>query len=203
MLERKRTTPIEERFQHLKILKKQGIKVAVNGEPFIPGFHTIQEFENILKRLKSNGIKTYNTYNLHLNDFVAKRFHSIGLDIEKIWILNQDKNWKPILRQLCDIAKKYNIILGCPDFVNVRSDWPNKTNTCCGINVDKPTTYNAHTWRNMVLANQSVDEIVEKTWDGIGNYEEGIKVLTGKAENMYTFVDAGLVKKPEKKGLLF
>lgn len=203
VFERKRTTPISDRFKCLKRLKRQGVRVGVNGEPFIPGFHTVKMFEDMIKRLKKHGIKSYNTYNFHFNAFVAKRLAAIGIDVEKIWAMNQDRRWKPILRQLCDVAEKHNIILGCPDFVNVRPDWTNKTNTCCGIDVESPTTYNAHTWRNMLLAGKSVEEIVEKTWDGVGNYDEGIRVLTGKAKGMYTMVDAGLIEKEGEKGLLF
>ena len=203
VLERKHTTPVQDRLKHIKQLKKKGVKVAVNGEPFIPGFHTVKMFEDMVKRLKGVGIESYNTYNFHFNDFVAKRLVAIGIDIEKIWTMNQDEHWRPILQQLCDIADKHNIILGCPDFVNVRRSWVNKTNTCCGIDVPRPTTYNTHTWRNMLLEGKSIDEITKETWDGVGNYEEGLKVLTGKAKNMYTMVDAGLVEKKNEGGLLF
>jgi len=203
ILERKRTTPIKDRFKHIQMFKKQGVKVAVNGEPFIPGFHTIKMFEDMIKRLKSAGVKNYNTYNFHFNDFVAKRLLAIKLDIEKIWEMNQDKNWKPILHQLCEIANKYDIILGCPDFVNVPKERKNETNTCCGINVQTPTTYNTHTWRNMLLAGIPIDQIIEKTWDGIGNKEEGLKILMGEGEKMYTMADAGLVEKKKNKGVLF
>jgi len=193
--ERKRTTPVSKRIKHLVELKKQGLKVAVNGEPFIPGFHTVEMFEDIIKRLKSNGIKNYNTYNFHFNDFVAKRLLDIGIDIEKIWEMNQDKNWKPIQHKLCEISKKHDIILGCPDFVNVPKSWNNETNTCCGINVSNPTTYNTHSWRNLILEGKTADEIIKNTWDGIGDKEEGRKVLMGKSDKMYTMRDAGLIKK--------
>ena len=203
ILERKRTTPIPDRFLHMKTLKKQGVKIAVNGEPFIPGFHTVKMFEDMIKRLKANGIKNYNTYNFHFNDFVAKRLVKIGIDIEKIWEMNQDENWKPVLQQLCDITKKHNIVLGCPDFVNVKRDWKCETNTCCGIDVENPTSYNAHTWRNLIIDGMPIDDIVKQTWDGIGNYDDGIKILTGKSKNMYTFVDAGLIEKKSEGGLIF
>jgi len=203
ILERKRTTPVEERFAHIRKLKKQGVRTAVYGEPFIPGFHTLEMFDDMMKRLKANKIKNYNTYNLHLNDFVAKRLLAIDLDIEKIWTLNQDEHWKHIQRDLCDIADKHNIILGCPDFVNVRRDRVNETNTCCGIDVQNPTTYNTHTWRNLLIDGKSVDEIIEKTWDGVGNHEDGQKILTGKAKDMYTMADAGLISNKSEGGLLF
>jgi len=202
VLERSRTTPIEERFKNLKQLKKRGVEVAVNGEPFIPGLHTLKMFEDMIKRLKSNGIKAYNTYNFHTNDYVYKRLIDIGLDVEKIWENNQDVKWKPILRKLCDIADKYDITLGCPDFVNVSNKRVNTTNTCCGIDVKNPTRFNTHHWRNLILKGMSVDEIVKETWDGIGNLDDGIKILTGKSKKMFTMVDAGLVERQEG-GLLF
>jgi len=202
VFERKRTTPIDERFAHIRQLKKAGVKVAVNGEPFIPGFHNPEMFNDMMKLLKDNEIKNYNTYNLHLNGFVAKRLADIGLDIEKIWEMNKDENWKPILQDLCDMADDHGIILGSPDFVNLRRDRTNDTNTCCGIDVKNPTTYNTHTWRNLLIDGKSVDEIIEGTWDGVGNHEDGQKILTGKAKDMYTMVDAGLVKQ-EEGGLLF
>jgi len=205
ILERKRTTPIPDRFEHMKILmksKKYGLQVGVNGEPFIPGYHTIKQFEDIIKRLKSAGIKSYNVYNLHANDFVFKRLAAIGINIETIWRENQDQGWRPIQRKLCDIALKYNIVLGCPDFVNVGRAWINRSNTCCGIDVMNPSTYNTHTWRELVRSGKSAGEIVEKTWDGIGNRDEGMKILSGKSKKMYTMADAGLIV-GEKEGLLF
>jgi len=201
--ERKRTTPVPDRFDAIKSLSKQGVKTAVYGEPFIPGWHTIEMFTAMMKRLRSHKIKNYNTYNFHFNDFVAKRLAALGIDIEKIRVMNQDINWKPIQRRLCDIAWAHDVILGCPDFVNVRPNWNNLTNTCCGIDVEKPTTYNTHTWRNLLLDGKSAAEIDEKTWDGVGNREEGMKILTGKSKKMYTMLDAGLIKPPGEGGLLY
>lgn len=201
-LERRRTTPISDRLTDIKKLLKVGFFCAVNGEPFIPGFHEEFMFEDTIKRLKSAGIKHYNTYNFHFNDFVAKRLVKIGIDIEKIWEMNQDKNWKPILARLFDIADKHGVVLGCPDFVNMPSDRRNETNTCCGIDVPSPTTFNTHIWRNMVIDGKPTDEIIAETFDGIGDVEEGQKVLRGKSSEFYTMADAGLVKKT-KEGLLF
>jgi hypothetical protein len=122
----------------------------VNGEPFIPGYHTVDQFEDTLKLLKAYGIKSYNTYNLHLNDFVAKNLHQIGIYIEKIWYHNRDEEWRPILRQLIDLAQRYDIILGCPDFVNSGS-YTEQSNTCCGVTVPIPCTFNLMTWKKLLL----------------------------------------------------
>ncbi|NIS11922.1 MAG: hypothetical protein GWN97_08355, partial [Thermoplasmata archaeon] len=113
LFERERTTPIHRRLRLIQRWIKRGFKVGVNGEPFIPGIHTLKQFRDILKRLKAVGVKSYNTYNLHFNDHVAKRLHAIGVDIELIWRCNQDKEWKPVLQKLLDISKEEGILLGC------------------------------------------------------------------------------------------
>ena len=198
ILERKRTTSIDDRFRHISVLKRRGVRVAVNGEPFIPGFHTVKDFENMIKRLKAEGIKNYNVYNFHFNDFVAKRLLNIGLDIMAIWEGNQDKNWKPVQQKLIDIAKKYGIILGCPDFVN-SGNYFQSANTCCGIDVDKPTTFNTHTWKRMILSGEKhLKKMLDLTWDGVGDFDEGEKVLTGESSKFYTMKDIAKIK---KKGL--
>jgi len=191
ILERRRTTPIDLRFKHLSFFKKRGVRVAVNGEPFIPGYHTTKQFEDLVKRLKSGGIKNYNTYNFHFNDFVAKRLHSIGVDILKIWEYNQDRKWKSIQQKLIDICKKYDIILGCPDFVNSGKDYFQPTNTCCGIDVRNPTTFNTHHFKKAFQEGLSPDRILERCWDHIGDFEDGKAVLFGESEEMYTMKDAG------------
>lgn len=202
ILERKRTTPPGHRFEHLKSLNLQGVRIAAIGEPFIPGYHTVKQFKDLLKRLKSYGIMNYNVYNFHFNDFVAKRLVKLNIDIEKIWEYNQDDKWKPIQIQLCEAAEKEGISLGCPDFVNLPVGYRHKTNTCCGIDVPTPTTYNTHFFRNMLQQGISVDSIVEQTWDGIGSKEKGIQILTGKSGDFYTMADAGFYPK-SKKGLIF
>ena len=202
VLERKRTTPINDRFVHLKQLKKQGVQVAVNGEPFIPGWHTTKDFEQMMKRLKSNGLDTYNVYNFHFNDFVAKRLVKIGLDIEAIWLGNQDEAWRKTQQELCDIAKKYNIYLGCPDFVNTGSDYIEDRSTCCGVNAPNPTRFNAHFFKKRLQEGMPVKQIITECWDGVGNKELGIQILTGHSEKFYTMADAGFAPK-NKKGLLF
>jgi len=192
-LERKRTTPIDKRFRIMRRWVRTGYAVGVNGEPFIPGLHTTEQFRDLLLRLKDIGVESYNTYNLHLNDHVAKRFHSIGLDIEKIWTMNQDRPWRKIQKKLCEIADDVGIRLGCPDFVNTGSDWKEQANTCCGINVPNPSLFNTHYWKSMLQAGHDKEHIENTTWEGIGNKEEGLKILTGKKGDFYTMKDAGVL----------
>ncbi len=193
MLERERTTPIPERFRVLRKALKRGWNVGVNGEPFIPGLHTYRQFEDMCKRLKSAGVPSYNTYFLHFNDHVAKRLHSIGIDIERIWFYNQHKNWVPIQQNLCDIAKRVGIRLGCPDFVSTGPTWREEANTCCGINVPNPSTYTAHKWKQLLQEGKNPDDIDRETWEGIGNREEGRAVLQGKRSGFFTMKDAGMI----------
>ena len=61
------------------------------------------------------------------------------------------------------------------------------------------TTFNTHAWREMVLEGRSTDDIIEATWDGIGDKETARKVLNGEPADFYTFADAGLVE-PKKEG---
>jgi len=153
--------------------------------------------------LRKYKITSYNTYNFHFNDFVAKRLaENTDLDLMKIWEGNQDKNWKPIQRQLIEIAKANDIILGCPDFVNSGPDYYQNCNTCCGINVPNPTTFNAHEWKRRLQKGQDPEKIIQETWDGVGDYTLGRQVMFGGTTEMYTMVDAGLMKKP-KNGLVF
>lgn len=192
IFEQKKTTSPRQRLRYISELsKKAGVPVGVNGEPFIPGFHTEKDFENTLKFLLSYGIKRYNTYNLHLNPLVAKNFHQIGLDIEKIWTMNQDHYWKPILQRLLDLSKKYDILLGCPDFVNSGPHWKERANTCCGIDVPNPTTFNTHFWKKGIQENKKPLQILRETWDGSGNWEVGKKIVFGDSNDFYTLKDAG------------
>jgi|SRR3990167_2122018 len=200
LLERKRTTKPTDRIDTLIKLKKEGFNIAVNGEPFIPGYHTIKDFEDTIKLLKNSGINNYNTYNFHFNSFVARRLHVVGIDIQKIWEYNQDSKWKPMLQQLIDISKKHNVILGCPDFVNSGS-YVEKTNTCCGVNVPNPCTYNIITWKNRILCGENPETVFLDTWDGIGNFEEGRKLFDGTDNKMYSLKDAGISISKPKKGL--
>ena len=196
LFERGRTTPPKERLSVSQRLQRYGFNVGVRGEPFIPGYHTFAQFRDTLKMLKSYGIKSYNTYSLHINEYTIKRLFEIGLDIEKIWELNHDKHWKPIQRKLCDIAEQEGIILGCPDFVNVRKDYSCPANTCCGVSVPKPFTFNTHHWRNDLVAGENKSTILVSTWEGIGTIDDqskGCSILCSKEEqDYYTFNDAEL-----------
>lgn len=182
LLERKRTENPLQRIKTLSKIKSKGAQVGANGEPFIPGYHTVRQFKETAKLLKSEGINRYNIYNLHLNDMVAKNLHNIGLDIERIWYMNQDEQWQKILERILRVADRYNLILGCPDFVN--SGWDNKqiSNTCCGLDVKNPCTWNSHYFK---LAIQEGKDPL-KNWDEVGNYEEGLSILNGTNKDMYT-----------------
>lgn len=185
LFEYKKTENPIERVKTLGLLKKKGFRVGANGEPFIPGYHTVEQFKETLKLLKSHGINCYNTYNLHMNDWVVKNLFKRGLDIEKIYYMNQDREWRKILQKLIQIASDLGVILGCPDFVN--SGWGNvqKSNTCCGIDVKNPCTFNAHHFKLAVQQGRNPRDC----WDGVGNYEEGLKIIEGKTKEMYTLKD--------------
>jgi hypothetical protein len=193
VLERGRTTPVPERFKLMAQWVKRGFKVGVNGEPFIPGYHTVEQFRDMLKRLKSVGVHSYNTYNLHMNDHVAKRFVEIGLDIERIWEMNQDKHWRPIQRELCRIADEEGMVLGCPDFVNVEPGWRQRSNTCCGVTVPNPSKFNTHWWVHRIQQGRSKVEVLEGTWEGVGDYDKGKQIVMGEDGcEFFTLKDAGL-----------
>jgi DNA repair photolyase len=189
VFERERTTPPADRLRSIQGWIKHGVPVGVNGEPFIPGYHTEEDFEDTLKLLKKFGVKSYNTYNFHWNAFTARRLHDIGIDIEKIWIHNQDRQWKKILGRLLDLSKKYDIILGCPDFVNTGLDWVEKANTCCGIDVANPCTYNTHHFKKYYQLGSSPEEIFDLTYDGTGDLEQGKCIIEGRDTGMYTLRD--------------
>lgn len=197
ILERKRTTKLRTRFRILRRWIKKGWNIGVNGEPFIPGLHTIEQFRSIIRRLKAIGIQSYNTYNLHFNDYVAKRLHEIGIDIEKIWYYNQEGKWRQIQRQLCEISKEKNIRLGCPDFVNTGSNWIEQANTCCGVNVPNPSLFNTHYWKKKLQKGKAVDpnHVLLSTWEGIGDYKLGVDIMEGHPCKVYTMRDAGMMRR--------
>jgi len=189
LFERERTDPPELRLRLIEKWSRSGIPVGVNGEPFIPGFHTDDDFENTLKLLKKYGVTRYNTYNFHFNAFVARRLNDIGVDIEKIWFHNRDKQWKRILSRLLDLAKKYDIILGCPDFVNSGLSWVEKANTCCGVDVPNPCTFNTHHFKKCLQQGKSSSEIFDLTYDGTGDIEMGKAIIEGSTTEFYTLKD--------------
>lgn len=190
--EQELTTPPLERLKIGAYLQWKNVPVGFNGEPFIPGWHTVKDFETTLKLLKEYGIKRYNTYNFHFNPYVAKRLHKIGIDIEKIWKFNQDKEWKKILRKLLDLSIKYNIKLGNPDFVNTGKDWKEQSNTCCGIDVPNPCTFNTHYFKKYKQLGKTNVQIIELTNDGTGNFKDGVDIILGTGIKMYNLKDAGL-----------
>lgn len=194
IFERKRTPMPSERLNIARYWKEMGVNVGINGEPFIPGFHREKDFEEALKLIKSFGIHRYNTYNFHFNAFVAKRIHENcpEVDIERIWFYNQDEQWKPVLQNLLDLSKKHNFILGCPDFVNSGPDWRERANTCCGIDVPNPCTFNTHYFKKLTQDKKDPISILESTWDGSGDYLQGQKIVTGEGSDFYTLRDAGL-----------
>jgi len=197
VFEHKRTSEVKHRLQIAKKWQDMGIKVGVRGEPFIPGYHTIKQFQDVLKRLKSYGLKSYNIYNLHINEYTIKRLYEIGLDIEKIWTFNQDHHWKLVQRKLCQIADEEGIELGCPDFVNVPIDWMSNVNTCCGIDVQNAFTYNTHNWRNLIKHGETSKEVLNKSWEGIGTMKDRERadvIVTGKhSKDYYTMRNAGII----------
>lgn len=195
VFERKRTSTITRRLAVARRWQNKGMRIGVRGEPFIPGYHTESQFRDILKRLKSYGLKSYNTYNLHMTDYTMKRFHDIGLDIEKIWTYNQDDKWKFIQKRLCRIADEEGIQLGCPDFVNVPKNWKSGVRTCCGVDVPNSFTFNTHTWRQFILNGEWRSDIIEKTWEGIGTEKDKSQadvILNDESDEFFTMKDAGL-----------
>ena len=189
ILEQKKTDPIPDRLKQMKRWIEKGHVIGVNGEPFIPGYHTPAQFQAIIRRLKEIGVTSYNTYNLHFNDLVAKNLHSVGIDIERIWYYNQDKNWRPILQKLMDIAKAEDMPLGCPDFVNTGWKWREPANTCCGIDVPNPTKFNSHMFKCLCQQGVVPDKILQDCWDGVGTYEDGMDFFTGDKTNFYGVMD--------------
>jgi len=189
VLEDSGPTPPSQRLEDLGFLRREGISVGVNGEPFIPGYHTLEDFREMMKLLKSHGISTYNTYNLHLNPHVARRLVEKGLDLEKIWYMNQDPQWRKILPELIQIAEEEGIELGCPDFVN-SGRYCGRANTCCGVDVPNPCRFNTHFWKRLLVEGKDPEAVVEETWEGYGDRELGERIVRGEpSDEIYTMGD--------------
>lgn len=189
ILEHKKTTRPISRMYYISQKQKEGFNVGVNGEPFIGGWHTIKDVEDTLKLLKSYGIKSYNTYNLHLNDWNAKQLNKSGLDIEAIWYYNQDARWRINLEKILDLGKKYDIIMGCPDFIN-SGKYVESVNTCCGIHVPNPCTFNTLNWKQeKYLKGRYSPEVIDETFDGVGDYKTGKSIYDGTKSDFFTMKD--------------
>jgi len=188
LLEGRRTTNPIERLRILSDWKNRGLRVGVNGEPFIPGYHSEKDFEETMKLLKSLGLDSYNVYNLHMNDWVLKSLLEAGLDIERIYHLNQDWAWRRTLRRLLEIADRYGVRVACPDFVNtgLRRE---PFNTCCGVDVDNPMRFNTHFWKPLWMEGLSVEEIIQRTYEGYGDLDKARRIISGEELNLYTMKD--------------
>ena len=79
--------------------------------------------------------------------------------------------------------------LGCPDFVNTGWDWKEFANTCCGINVSNPSLFNSHQFKCRLQSGEPVQDIIEDTWEGIGDRETGVNIVSGVPCEMYTMKD--------------
>lgn len=180
LLERRRTTPVNYRLRHIKQWIRRGWNVGVNGEPFIPGHHSLKQFEAMVKRLKKIGVRSYNTYNLHANDLVYKNLAELGLNVGRIYTYNQNSYWSRILMGLCNIAKEQGIILGSPDWFNVPKWWVEKANTCCGVDVPNPSRYNTHYFRLYKQKGKPPKAIARMLWEGIGDRQLGHDLVSGK-----------------------
>jgi DNA repair photolyase len=198
-LEGGRTERPDSRLEAAVWWAAEGFNVGVNGEPFIPGFHTEDEFRVAVKRIRRAGIRSYNTYNLHFNDWNMKALHAAGVDVEKINDLNRgrapeldlaDDDWPQILPRLIKIAQDEGIVLGCPDFVNSGAyTEPSEVNTCCGLRVPNPCTMNFITWKRMRAQGLSDSAILGNSYDGVGDSEEAAELLKGDVKNLYTLKD--------------
>ncbi len=67
-LEGKLTDPPKVRLEAAAELLRAGVRVAFNGEPFVPGLHTTSQFREALQAVKSIGVHTYNTYFMQINE---------------------------------------------------------------------------------------------------------------------------------------
>ena len=115
-------------------------------------------------------------------------------ELEAIWRENQDERWRKTQRQLCDLALKHGMILGCPDFVNTGPKWVERANTCCGIDVPNPSTFNTHHWKYLLQKGVLGPKgIVTQTYEGIGDKNEGIAIIKGTHSKNYTMKDAGVL----------
>lgn len=194
LFERRLTPSPSERLRRLGEYAAEGYQVAVTTEPFIPGYHEIKQFFDLVELAQSLGINRFNAYNLQLTPFNVKRLIELGLDMERIWDFSQDELWKPILQELLSI----DAIVGCPDFANAGGFVPG-ANTCCGVDVENPCTFNSVNWRRIAMLEGEVTwDDFRGSWDGVGDYSLGVALFTGEAGGYYTLADTGvLVRKDD------
>jgi len=195
LLEGKRTPDPEERLRGLGRMARVGVPVGVITEPFIPGHHTTEEWVDLVRRGKEQGIFRFNVYNLRLTPFVVKRLLGAGLDVEAIWEANQDGRWRPVLRDILEASKRLGVIVGCPDFVN-GGDYVFPANTCCGVDVKNPCNFNIINWNKTGLINGKVTlrDFLD-SWDGVGDFSEGKRQFLGQDPKKYHLGDTGLFRK--------
>lgn len=203
VLERQKTSHPYHRLEAACHFQSLGFKVGVNGEPYIGGFHSIDDFKKVCTTLFDFGLPSYNTYNLHFNDWNAKQMHEGGIDIEKVWEENQDYKWGKVLPQMIQIAQQYKLVLGCPDFVN-SGEYCEPVNTCCGIDVPNPCTFNLIHWKKMKIMNPSISdqEIIDRSWDGVGDLKYGMELLKGNIHDLFSLKDIKNGFVPNRRGLI-
>ena len=184
--------PPAARLEALHQVAAEGFQVGVVSEPFLNGWHTVDDWRQFLDALRQHGINRTNVYHAHLTPFVAKRLVEVpGLDIEAVWRGNEDAAWRPILREIIQLSEAAGVILGCPDFVN-SGRYIERSNTCCGVDVPRPTTYNMIGWKHLAISQGRVSrEDVLASWDGIGDQAHGEAVFDGSNRAFYGFKDLG------------
>jgi DNA repair photolyase len=174
--------------------RRRGHQVSVITEPFLPGYHTTAQFITFLDVVKSVGLDAVNVYNLHLTEFVAKRIYNLpGVDIERIWVENQDDRWGCTLLELIQIAESKGIYLGMPDFVN-SGRYLERFNTCCAVAVPNPLRYNYPTFKRHILRKGSLSlEDLHDMYEGIGPSPE--ELFADRRIGRYGLHDMGLVRR--------
>jgi len=191
-LEGRRVPSPARRLEVLRDFALEGYQVGVSAEPFLAGHHTVEQYGRYLDTLLEYGVHRTNVYNLRLNAFVAKRLAGAGYDIERIWAENEDGCWRVTLGHLIEAAEERGMILGCPDFVNAgRSQ--TRSNTCCGVDVARPCTFNWHTWRRIGIESGLVTvEDLRLSYDGVGDLGVGLVQFLEGSQDFYTLDDTGV-----------